>query len=449
MARRGLLQEGASATLQIVGSRYSPDTLRLRSFASRARLPHRWIDVDTDKSAEALLCSFGVRPEETPVVIWQGEQVLRNPSTAALADAIGMDAGREPAADELFDLVIVGGGPAGLAAAVYGASEGLRTIVLEAEAVGGQAGSSSKIENYPGFPAGLSGADLATRTVVQATKFGARLSAPRRAIALKREGGHYVVETDVGASSAVDDNGGWVSKGATGICARSVLIATGARYRKLPLERLGAFEGTGVYYSATEVEAIGCSDANVVVVGGGNSAGQAAMFLSGRAGKVLLVCRGTDLEKSMSRYLVARVRHNEKIEVHLGAQIRDLRGDEGLEGVEIEDNETGNRWTVDTPAVFVFIGADPYTGWLTNSDENDVSGIMLDPKGFIRTGREVARADGEWTDIDRMPYLFETSWPGVFAAGDVREGSTKRVASAVGEGAIAVKLVHQYLGAGT
>ncbi len=450
MARRGLLQVGASATLQIVGSQYSPDTLRLRSFASRARLPHRWVDVDSDKGAEALLCSFGVRVEETPVVIWQGEEVLRNPSNAALADLVGMDAGREPAAGELFDLVIVGGGPAGLAAAVYGASEGLRTIVLEAEAVGGQAGSSSKIENYPGFPAGLSGADLATRTVVQATKFGARISAPRRATGLKRENGHFVVDTDVGTdrgvSFNVESDEGRINHRATGICARSVLITTGARYRKLPLERLSAFEGAGVYYAATEVEAIGCSDAAVVVVGGGNSAGQAAMFLSERAGKVHLICRGTSLERSMSRYLVARVRHNSKIEVHLSAQVCALRGDESLDEVEVEETESGNRRKIESPAVFVFIGADPYTAWLRKKDGG---GIVLDEKGFVVTGREVTRTEaGPWADLNRQPYLLETSWPGVFAAGDVRADSTKRVASAVGEGAIAVKLVHQHLAGG-
>jgi thioredoxin reductase (NADPH) len=428
MARREQLREDATSTLLIVGSRYAPDTLRLRSFASRTRLPFRWVDVEADPDAETLLQSFGIGPEETPVAIWQGERVLRNPTNAALADAVGLDANEQAEPDEVLDLVVVGAGPAGLAAAVYGASEGLRTLVLEGEAVGGQAGSSSKIENYPGFPAGLSGADLATRTVVQAQKFGARLSAPRRATGLCREGDHYVVEVDRGDATAE-------------VHARAVVIATGARYRRLPLDRLEEFEGAGVYYAATEVEAASCAGSPTVVVGGGNSAGQAAMFLSERTPRVHLVYRGADLAQSMSRYLVARVERAENVEIHTGTEVRSLDGEAGLEAVEVEDTEASRRWRIDTEGLFVFIGAEPYTAWLQNTGDGE-PGVALDANGFVLTGR-AAEDEG---DPGYSPSLLETSWPGVFAAGDVRAGSTKRVATAVGEGAIAVKLVHEHLG---
>jgi thioredoxin reductase (NADPH) len=403
LLRRSLMI-GRGAGLRIVGSRYSPDTLRLREFADRNRLPHRWVDVDNDPQAEALLADLGVRPEETPVVLWRGETVLRNPSTAELARVVGLRQAHP--CDGVCDLVIVGAGPAGLAAAVYGASEGLTTVMLESVASGGQAGSSPQIENYLGFPLGIPGADLADRAAVQAEKFGARLTVPAEALALERHENHYVVAIDEGEN----------------LHSRTVVIATGARYRKLDVPRLEDFEGTSIYHAATHVEAQLCHSEPVAVVGGGNSAAQAAMFLSRRAQRVHLLVRSDDLGKSMSRYLAQRIEQNPDIEVLLNTEVKELHGDRVLEGIVIEDRRTGERRPVEARALFVFIGADPHTAWL---------------------GPQVTRDDHEFVVTGATS--LQTNLAGVFAVGDVRSGSIKRVAAAVGEGATVIRQVHTHL----
>lgn len=427
LMRRMLLLEGAAASgLRIIGSRYSKDTLRLRELAARNRLPHRWIDLERDRAAEGLLSHFGVSPAQTPVVIWQGRDILRNPSNDELLELVGINTGDHT--EDVVDLVVVGAGPAGLAASVYAASEGLRTVAVESTAPGGQAGASSKIENYLGFPAGISGADLADRAMVQARKFGADIVVPRRAMNLRREGEIFVIDLD-------DD---------TKVRGRSVILAMGASYRKLPVPRLAEYEGAGVYYIATDTEAELCHDADVVVAGGGNSAGQAAVFLSEKARRVYLVIRGQDLGASMSRYLVNRIEQTENIELVTDSTICELEGEGRIESVVLDCQIPRQRREIPTQAVFSFIGAEPHTDWLRGT-------LELDEEGFVRTGsnlREYRNRDDRWQRLNRSPYLLETSIPGVFAAGDVRSESTKRVATAVGEGAIAVRLVHQYLAPG-
>ncbi|WP_433087400.1 FAD-dependent oxidoreductase [Dactylosporangium sp. CA-052675] len=413
LSRRSLLI-GRGAGLRIIGSCFSPANRRLREFAARNRLPYQWVDLEKDRDAETLLRELHVRPEQTPVVICPAGQVLRNPSNAELAQAVGLPAPRPGVT--VCDLAIVGAGPAGLAAAVYGASEGLETVALDEFATGGQAGRSSQIENYPGFPAGISGGDLAERAVVQAEKFGATFTVPSRACGLQERGGNYVIKLD---------NGGEVT-------ARTVLIATGARYRKLAVPRFEEFEATSVYYAATLSEALFCRDAPVAVVGGGNSAGQAALFLSRYARVVHLLARCGDLGETMSRYLVDRIETTPAVETHLRTEVRELLGRDTLERLVVEDTRAGQRREIPARALFVFIGARPCTDWLTGQ-------VATDEEGFILTG-----PDGDEPDSQRRP-LLQTNLPGVFAAGDVRRGSIKRVTSAVGEGATAVQLVWKYL----
>jgi thioredoxin reductase (NADPH) len=412
---------GLRAGFRIIGSRYSPDTRRLREFAARNRLPHSWVDLEQEGEAERLLRELGVAPHETPVVIWR-RHVLRNPSNAELARMIGLP---QPSSDEaVCDLVVVGAGPAGLAAVVYGASEGLTTVALEAVATGGQAATSPRIENYLGFPSGISGGELAERAAIQASKFGVPVSVPAEAIALEQGPGHHVVRL----------------AGAQAIRGRTVVIVTGGRYRKLDVPRLEDFEGTSVHYAATQAEASFCRGDPVAVVGGGNSAGQATLFLVKTAARVTLIVREPDLTINMSRYLADQIWRTDGIDVVLHSEVRELIGDRALEGLIIEDVWTGERRRVHARALFVFIGADPRTAWLAGQ-------LALDAGGYILTGSDAARvADGAPAPaIDRVPPLLETSRPGVFAAGDVRSGSIKRVASAVGEGAMAVSLVHEYL----
>jgi thioredoxin reductase (NADPH) len=414
----------AGIGLRIIGSRHSRDAARLREFAARNRLPHAWIELEEDRNkAQALLERFGAKPSETPVTIWQGKDVLKNPTNAELARTIGLkvDAPRE----RTYDLVVVGTGPAGLGAAVYGASEGLSTLALESVALGGQAGTSSRIENYLGFPAGLSGFELASRALVQADKFGAQTAVPEEAVGLRREDGHYRIGLSEGGE----------------IAARSVIAATGARYRRLDVPGLERFEGVSVHYAATEAEAQRCEGEEVAIVGGGNSAGQAALFLAARTRRVYLLIRGGDLAKGMSSYLVDRVARAENVELLANTEVRELVGGDHLEGVVVEDNRSGVLRTLGAKALFVFIGAEANTDWLQGA-------VELDEQGFVLTGRELGRSALEveaWRELAREPYLLETSMPGVFAAGDVRSGSIKRVASAVGEGSMAVRLVHQYM----
>ena len=416
MARRQrVLSSGEFTGLRVIGSRYGRDTTRIRGFLTANRLPFTWIDVEGDPHADALLQRFGVTANQTPIVTW-GEKVMRNPSNTALAEKTGI---KRPVEDKLWDLAVVGAGPAGLAAAVYGASEALSTIVFDADSPGGQAATSSKIENYLGFPTGISGGDLADRATLQAQKFGATLSNPSRACRLTFDDGTQCLHLDGGEM----------------VRARAVLIATGAEYRKLSVPNLPAFEGQGVYYAATLVQAQTCGGAEVVVVGGGNSAGQAAVFMSQHARQVYHLIRGGDLSKSMSRYLAARIEETQNIELLCHTEVTALAGDGHLESAELTNNETGATRTIQTQAVFTFIGATPQTDWLPAEIRCD--------KGFVLTGRSVADA-AEWP-LDREPYPLETSRPGVFAAGDVRRGSVKRVASAVGEGSMCVSLVHQFL----
>ena len=428
-ARRGVVAEGGSG-LTIVGSRTNRDAVRLATFASRNYLPSRWLDLESDLSeARAFLTQTGYTLESLSGVgalaVWGSETVLENPSNLHLARTIGM--GVEPAPDKIMDLAVVGAGPGGLAAAVYGASEGLSTVVLDAVGVGGQAGTSARIENYLGFPAGLSGTDLASRAVVQARKFGAEFVMPREVVRLCRTPDSYRLELADGAE----------------VCARAVVIASGVDYRRLPLERLEEFEGAGVYYAATETEARACAGATVAVVGGGNSAGQAAMFLSERSARVKLILRGGDLRKSMSSYLANRVVETEKIEVLLHSEVHALHGAERLEAITPQ-TEAGVRERFDCPGLFLFIGAAPRTEWLRPSAGG--LSVKLDDKGFVKTGFDLfgaKRDSGLWKEL--RPSTFETSLPAVFAVGDVRSGSTKRVAGAVGEGSVAVKAVHDRL----
>jgi thioredoxin reductase (NADPH) len=403
---------GLGAGLKIVGSRFDPRTRRLREFAARNRLPHRWVDLEKDADADALLRSLGVSAQETPVVIW-GEEVLRNPSVEQVARAVGLSS--VPASSDVYDLIIAGAGPSGLAAAVYGASEGLKTVVVDALAVGGQAGTTMRIENYLGFPAGISGIELASRALIQAEKFGATITVPGEAVSLSTEDGHQVVELADGSS----------------VTGRALLIATGAHYRRLPVPDLEKFESVSVFYEATLMEALVCAGDPVAVVGGGNSAGQAALFLSRYAGPVRILIRGGDLYKDMSHYLADRIEASDLIEVMAHTEVRELVGreeDGTLEALVVEHNASGERSRLDAKALFVFIGADPCTPWLAGE-------IALDPKGFVLTGREAGRGT-----------LLETSRTGVLAVGDVRSGSIKRVASAVGEGSMSVRLIHEHLG---
>jgi thioredoxin reductase (NADPH) len=417
IARRQLLHQSSDFTgLRVIGSRYSADTFRVRDFLAKNRVLFTWVDVETDPQVDRLLKQFGVTEADTPVVACGHRLMLRNPSNRQLADTIGI---RQPLEQTVYDLAIVGGGPAGLAAAVYAASEGLRTVVLEQTAPGGQAGSSMRIENYLGFPTGLTGSELAGRAVLQANKFGAHLSVPTPVTRLEFEKTYPVLRLDGGET----------------VAAKCLLIASGAEYRRLEVEG-PRYEGTGVYYVATPNEAQLCGGAQVVLVGGGNSAGQAAVFLAAHARKVWLLIRGDDLNKSMSSYLARRIEQTTNIELLCNAMIRRMHGDARLTAVEIVNHKTGEERTVETPALFSFIGAVPRTDWLPPEIERDA-------KGFVQTGPALAQSP-HWT-ARRQPFLLETSRPGVFAAGDVRSGSVKRVASAVGEGAMAVQFVHEYL----
>jgi thioredoxin reductase (NADPH) len=398
---------------KVVGSRYNKATRDILDLLARNRCAVTWIDVESDPRAETLLRNFGFTAADIPVVLVAGQPILRNPSLAEIAAAFGF---RDDASnrEEVCDLLIVGAGPAGLAASVYGGSEGLSTMVVESVAVGGQAGTSSRIENYLGFPAGLSGAELAARAALQARKFSAAILVGSNAVSLTSAGGVHSVE---------------LSDGRT-LTARAVVVATGARYRRLPVERLANLEGSGVFYAATEVEAQRCTGA-VVVVGGGNSAGQAAVFLASRRLQVHHVIRGASLDATMSRYLIDQIQRDPSITLHTGVQVKSLLGASKLEGVSIQTAD-GAHTELPASGLFSFIGAEPNTDWL-------IKCLQVDEDGFILTGGEVAAADG-WT-----PLLLETSQPGIFAVGDVRHGSIKRVATAVGEGAMVVRLIHERL----
>jgi thioredoxin reductase (NADPH) len=420
LRRAELLAQGiGDATL--VGSSHSADTLRIKEFFSRNGHPYTYIDLERDADVQGLLDQFHISVADTPVVICRGETLLRNPTNEEIANCLGFNLALDQG--QLRDLVIVGAGPSGLASAVYGASEGLDVLLLEMYSPGGQAGSSSRIENYLGFPSGISGNELAGRAYTQAQKFGAQMVLAK-ASRLTCDRKPYVMELQDGSR----------------IPARAVVIATGARYRKLPLDNLGHFEGAGMYYGATFIEAQLCKGEDVIVVGGGNSAGQAAVFLAESTKHVYLLVRSDGLADTMSRYLIRRIEQSPNITLLPHTAIVTLLGDKHLEGVTWRNNQTGKTETKDIAHVFVMTGATPNTAWLDGC-------VTLDNKGFIKTGPDLSPeelAATHWP-LMRRPYLLETSLPGVFAAGDVRGGNVKRVASAVGEGSIAISFVHQFL----
>ena len=406
----------------LVGSSHVPGTLRIKEFLTRNGHPYSYIDLDRDEGVQELLDKFQVRMDEIPVVICRGRTVLRNPSNQQVADCLGLN----PDIDQshLRDVVVIGAGPSGLAAAVYAASEGLNVLVIETNAPGGQAGSSSKIENYLGFPMGISGQDLANRAYTQAQKFGADMIIARSAVKLACTKRPYAIEIEGGAQ----------------IPARAIVIATGAQYRRLPLENLSLYEGIGVYYGATYIEAQLCGDEEVIVVGGGNSAGQAAVFLAETAKHVHVLVRSEGLTDTMSRYLIRRIEESPKITLHPFTEIDALEGNERIDCVRWRNNQTGASEIHRIHHIFLMTGASPNTGWLDGC-------IAVDEKGFIKTGPELLPEDlrtAQWP-LSRSPYLLETSLPGVFAVGDARANNVKRVASAVGEGSISIHLVHRVL----
>jgi thioredoxin reductase (NADPH) len=414
--RRLYLIDHSVGDALLIGSSHSGDTLRLRAFLSRNGHPHTYVDVERDPDVQAILDQFAIKVTDIPVLICSGQLVLRNPTNAEAAECFGLNAGIDEGA--VYDLIVVGAGPSGLAAAVYGASEGLNVLVLETTAPGGQAGSSSRIENYLGFPMGISGQELANRAFVQAEKFGAYVAVARAARALKSVRSPYTLELDDGAS----------------VQGRSIIVAAGAQYRKLDLPNLAQFERSGVYYGATQVEAQLCGNEEVAVVGGGNSAGQAAMFLSAHAKHVHLLVRGPGLSDTMSRYLISRIEACQEITLRSRTEIVALEGDGHLERIHWRNAATGTSEVREIKHLFLMTGACPNTAWLQGC-------LALDSKLFIKTGTDLGL---DWP-LRRAPHLLETSLPGVFAVGDVRAESVKRVASAVGEGSMAVQFVHKVL----
>jgi thioredoxin reductase (NADPH) len=406
----------------LVGSNHSPGTLRVREFLTRNGHPYSYIDLDRDSGVQDLLDQFQISEADVPVLICRGELVLRNPTNQQIAECLGFNESIDES--QLRDLVIIGAGPSGLAAAVYGASEGLDVLVLESDAPGGQAGSSSKIENYLGFPTGISGQELAARAYTQAQKFGAHLMVAKGATRLTCQRRPYAIEI----------------AGGPRVPARTVVIATGAEYRRLDLENLAQFEGLGVYYGATFIEAQLCGGEEVIVIGGGNSAGQAAVFLSQTARRVHMLVRSGGLAETMSRYLIRRIEDSPTITLHTHTEVTALAGNGHLESVTWHNRRDGTSETHNIRHIFCMTGAVPSTGWLAGC-------VAVDDKGFIKTGPALSSEDltaAKWP-LARRPYLLETSLPGVFAVGDVRGGNIKRVASAVGEGSIAVAFVHQVL----
>ena len=419
--RRLALIHSSYGNIILMGSGHSASTLKIREFLTRDLHPFTYIDLDKDKGAQELLDRFSVKIDEIPVVICKGGHVFRNPTVQKLADGLGLNVSVDKA--HVRDVIIVGAGPSGLAAAVYAASEGLDALVIETDAPGGQAGSSSKIENYLGFPMGISGQELTARATAQAQKFGAKFMVARSVVGLNCDQRPYQVLLDDG----------------TALPTRSIVISTGAQYNKPPISNLGQFEGQGIYYGATNMEAQLCEGDDVIVVGGGNSAGQAAAFLSQCASKVHMLVRKGNLSETMSRYLIQRIEENPAIEMHYKTEIVGLEGDSQLRRVTWRNNDTGETSTRDIKHAFIMAGASPRTEWLQGC-------LALDGKGFIYTGSDVQPNGGSkvWP-LDRTPQILETSLPGVFAVGDVRAGNVKRVASAVGEGSIAIHLVHRAL----
>jgi thioredoxin reductase (NADPH) len=411
---------GRGSGLTLIGSRFDAGTRRLLEVLARNRLASRWLELEGSPEAEGMLRELDVPVGDLPLVVVPGGPLLRNPGSRELLDALGMSGPSDPDLSGVCDLLVVGAGPGGLAAAVYGGSDGMATVLAEDTALGGQAGTSSRIENYLGFPAGLSGEELAARAALQAQKFGVRIKLGSKAVSLSSDSGVHRVSFDDGDA----------------ITAKSVIIATGARYNRLPVDRLAEFEGVGVYYAATQMEAQACRADPVAIVGGGNSAGQAALFLSRSSADVHLIIRGETLETSMSRYLIDQIERNPRITVTPGTQVTALLGKDQLEGVELLDVGRQRTSALAVRGLFVFIGAQPSTQWLAGQ-------LAEDTRGFLLTGSNIPQAHLD--DRDQVPLFLETSRPGIFAVGDVRSGSVKRAATAIGEGSMAVRLIFERL----
>jgi thioredoxin reductase (NADPH) len=421
LARRLSMSSHGRTNVLILGSRYSAQTLAVREFLTRDGHPFAYVDLDTDSSSQELLDRFGVCSDDVPIVVCNGDQILRNPSPREVAQALGFNSNIDES--QVRDIVIVGAGPAGLAAAVYAASEGLNVLVIERAAPGGQAGSSSRIENYLGFPTGLSGQELANSAIAQSEKFGAKIMVARTVERLNCDERPYRIALDDGQQ----------------IAARSIVLATGAAYNQPALPNIDRFTGRGIYYNATFMEGQLCSGEPVIVIGGGNSAGQAAVFLAQNTKGVRMLVRSAGLAATMSRYLIRRIEENTLIQVNFDSELVSLSGDDHLEEVSWCDKTTGEVTTQPVRHVFVMTGASPKTEWLAGC-------LSLDPRGFVLTGTDLddVLPPKPWP-LARRPYMLETSLPGVFAVGDARAGNVKRVAAAVGEGSIVVHMVHQVL----
>lgn len=407
--------------IKIVGYQWSPKSHNIKDFLSGNLIPYLWMDVETNDDAKELVNLNSVDQSELPLVLLEGGELLKNPSLSQMGQKVGMNA---KAHQTMYDVAIIGAGPAGLAAAVYGGSEGLNTILIEKRAPGGQAGTSSRIENYLGFPKGLSGAELSRRAISQATRFGIEFLSPQEVVNIQSLQNHKIIYLANGDE----------------INARSIIVSTGVDYRKLPAEGIGDFTGAGVYYGAATTEAKACENKDVYLVGGGNSAGQAAMYLSNFAKTVNILIRKDSLTGSMSHYLIGQINNTENIHVLGGTEVIRVEGNGKLEQLTIKNNDTGEEETREAAALLIFIGAKPYTEWIKLD-------IIKNEKGFIETGNSLNSYDEfkkKWK-LDRKPYLLETNSPGIFAAGDVRAGAMNRVASAVGEGSMAIKFVHEYL----
>lgn len=417
IARREALEESDFVGLRVIGPKGCSDTFRIRDFLAKNHVKFNWIDTESDEEVDEILQHFEIGHGDTPVIAYGNEWIDKNPANKKLAEELGL---KKPIENKVYDLAVIGAGPAGLAAAVYGSSEGLDTIILEKEALGGQAGCSSKIENYTGFPLGLSGRELACRANIQAQKFGSQFCLTSEVLDLKSADEGYLLKLNNNEQ----------------VRTKSVLISTGVSYRKLPVAGIEDYEGTGVYYSATKVEAQLCQGAIVIIVGGGNSAGQAAVFLSQFADKVLILIRKDNLAKKMSSYLLDRVKKIKNVEILTHTEVTGVKGDSVLTHAEITNNQTDEKQELEVCGIFIFIGAKAHTDWLPEQ-------IETDEKGYIKTGLDVK--DSPHWKADRQPFFLETSCQGIFTAGDVRSDSIKRVASAVGEGSMAVKFVHKVL----
>lgn len=407
--------------IRIIGHRWSPESHQLKDFLARNHVPYQYFDIELNTEASSLLAQFGLGQTKLPVVVTPEGEILTAPTPQIVAAQVGL---KTQAEQPFYDLAIVGGGPAGLAAAVYGASEGLRTVLIEREATGGQAGTSSRIENYLGFPSGLSGADLARRATAQAKRFGVEILAPQEATGVRVEGPYRILQLADGSE----------------ISCHALVVAAGLEYRKLNVPGIEPLTGAGVYYGASLTEASACADQPVFIVGAGNSAGQAALYLAQSVGKVVIVVRDDSLAKKMSQYLVERIETNTKIEVRLESQVTAVHGDGHLEAVTVRHIPSGAEETAPAAGLFIFIGAIPCTDWLSGV-------VKMDEHGFVLTGSKLlqnGQAKKDWP-LDREPFLTESSVPGIFVVGDIRAGSVKRVASAVGEGSVTVQFIHQYL----